>query len=729
MKLHFRLEPVLFGIINSYSQIFFSTKKYFGLLLMAITFINPSAGLCGLLGVVISNALAYWLGFDRQKIALGLYGYNSLLVTLGVGDYFSMSWQLIVLLLLVATLTLFVSIALQGFLVKYGLPSLSMPFLIAIWTTLLAVRHFDNLTVSHKGIYALNDLYKTGGFQLLHLNEWWISLPIPESLKIYFVSLGAIYFQYSLFAGMLVALGLLIHSRIAFTLSLLGFYSAYLFYLVLGASSQEMHYTYVGFNYILTAIAIGYFLVPTRVTYQWVVFLVPMVAILNFAFMQILYYYQISVYSLPFNVIIILFIYVAKLRLYPSPLLKEVVIQQGTPERNVYSTFNYEKRFQNSYLIPFRLPFWGEWSVSQGYNGEFTHQNDWRHALDFVITNPSTGKTFVDKGLRCEDYYCYNKMVLAVYDGIVEAVFDGVADNKIGEMNMEQNWGNTIIIKHFDFFYSKICHLKAGSIKVVAGDAVRSGQMLALCGNSGRSPEPHLHFQFQGTPNIDGKTFEYPFGHFMVKQEQTTDLQSYKVPQQGQIVSNIVVNPLVKTAFQFTVGEKLRYTLKINEAETKVEWEVQLDSYNYFSLYCHKTNSRAYFYNDGNLHYFRHFEGDNNSELYYFYLANYKVLLGFYKDMIISDIVPPNLGFSKIALFFQDFVAPFYLFLKASYQINYQSVDDEMSPSQINLQAQVVSTVFAQKANTQSFDIEITTKGIERILINSNKKILEMRKT
>jgi len=43
-------------------------------------------------------------------------------------------------------------------------------------------------------------------------------------------------------------------------------------------------------------------------------------------------------------------------------------------------------------------------------------------------------------------------------------------------------------------------HLKRGSVKVKAGDTVKSGQQIAEVGNTGNSPIPHLHFHLQNSP-------------------------------------------------------------------------------------------------------------------------------------------------------------------------------------------------------------------------------------
>ncbi|WP_420174791.1 peptidoglycan DD-metalloendopeptidase family protein [Luteococcus sp. OSA5] len=40
-----------------------------------------------------------------------------------------------------------------------------------------------------------------------------------------------------------------------------------------------------------------------------------------------------------------------------------------------------------------------------------------------------------------------------------------------------------------------LCHLQQGSAGVVLGQAVAAGEVVAACGNSGNSTEPHLHLQ------------------------------------------------------------------------------------------------------------------------------------------------------------------------------------------------------------------------------------------
>ncbi|WP_046503146.1 M23 family metallopeptidase [Streptomyces odonnellii] len=60
-------------------------------------------------------------------------------------------------------------------------------------------------------------------------------------------------------------------------------------------------------------------------------------------------------------------------------------------------------------------------------------------------------------------------------------------------------YGNAIVIKHGDGTYSQYAHLS--KIQVHVGQYVKTGQQIALSGNTGNSSGPHLHFEIRTTPN------------------------------------------------------------------------------------------------------------------------------------------------------------------------------------------------------------------------------------
>ncbi len=214
-----QIKQYLSGITNSYSQVFFSDSRFFAVILILVTFIDFFAGISGLFSVLVTSSAAYWLGFDKERINKGIYGFNSLLVGLGLGIYFSPGILLFFILFIAALFTLFISVSLEGVIGKYALPYLSVSFILSIWIVTLATQEFTALGISERGIYSLNDLYIIGGNTLVKMYEWGNNIALPHSLKTYFISLGAIFFQFNVISGILIAIGLLYYSRIAFSLS------------------------------------------------------------------------------------------------------------------------------------------------------------------------------------------------------------------------------------------------------------------------------------------------------------------------------------------------------------------------------------------------------------------------------------------------------------------------------------------------------------------------------
>ena len=728
---HTRLTNIfpsfLTGIINSYTQVFFSNNRVFAAILIVVSFFDFWAGASGLFAVVISNTMAYLIGLNRTNIQKGYYGFNSLLVGLGFGVYYQPGVPFFIVLAFAAMLTLFLTLWFEGVIGKYGLPYMSLSFLIGTWLVSLATRQFTTLRVSEHGIYMTNEMFSLGGHPMVTSYNWLLDLGLPEPVRLYFTSLGAIFFQYHLFAGILIAIGVLIYSRISFVLSLVGFFSAYFYYKVVGADIHELSYGYIGFNFILTAIAIGgFFIIPSRWSFLWVILLTPVISIVLTSTQAILSLFQLSVYSLPFNMIVLLFLYSLKFRerYFTKPEL--VGYQQYQPEKNLYSHINYKARFGKSLYFPFILPFWGTWKVTQGHHGAFTHQGDWGHAWDFELIDEE-GLTYTEKGDYPDDYYAFNKPVIAPADGWVEEVVVDVDENIIGKVDLEHNWGNTIILRHADQLYTKMSHLKKGSIKVAAGDSVKKGQIVAHCGNSGRSPYPHLHFQIQGTPYIGSKTLDYPISHFINHEKGSFSLKSYEVPVKDALVSNISKNHSLEKAFHLIPGQKFSYLVKPpSGAEYQVDWEVQIDALNSTFVFCEKTKSRAYFYNDGEIHYFTHFDGDKSSLLFQYYLAAYKVMMGYYRNLLVEDNFPVNTFNNRFLGILQDFVAPFYIFAHADYSIQCLAMDDELMQSNIRLHSVTSAMIGKHEIKKMECDLFVGKHGLERFIIHEQELTTEV---
>jgi urea transporter len=723
-NLKIKIHDVLFSIINSYSQVFFSKDKILAILLVVISFFDFGAGIGGLIAVIIANLMAYYLGYNAYLLKSGLYGFNSLLVGLGIGLVYQPSIELYILIAIAAVSTFFLTIVFQGVLGKYGLPFLSVPFLLSIWMVSLAGGQLTALNISERGIYTYNELYALGGGSLINLYDWLEHFISSSFLRTYFYSLGAIFFQKGLLAGIIISLGLLIYSRITFVLSFLGFAVAYLFYSFIGIGFDTLGYTFIGFNYILTAIALGgYYLIPGKVSYLWIILLLPAVVLITISTQQIFLLLNISPYSLPFNIVVLMFLYALKLREKRPNKLIETPVQLGNPEKNLYLQSGNLKRFPTSFPVSTSLPFYGEWKVSQAQNGEITHQGAWRHAWDFIITDRND-KQYKNKGDYPEDYFCFGKAIVAPYEGKIIEVIDSIPDNIIGDINTKNNWGNTVIIEHSPSIYSQLSHLKYHSIAVKEGDFVKQGQLLGKCGNSGRSPYPHLHFQFQSTPFIGSPTLEYPIGNFLLKTEKIA-LKTFSFPEKDQHIINPTINDLLSKALHFIPGQRINGSFRIESIEQKelkyksdFQWEVKTDIYNSTYISSEVDKSLAYLYNDEKLHYFTNFTGKKESPLYWFFLALFKVPLGFLPESTIQDQVPANLLFTGPIQLLQDFIAPIYLFLKVDYNLKIKDAGDILSLGNIEMHSTIRKKVADKEVTEYNFNINIEQDGSFDIKIN-----------
>ena len=150
---------------------------------------------------------------------------------------------------------------------------------------------------------------------------------------------------------------------------------------------------------------------------------------------------------------------------------------------------------------PLTLPFEGEWTVFWG--GRTIDQNyhavapDQRFAYDILIMVDGTSHT--GDGTHNEDYYCFGRSVLAPGDGVVVSVENDVEDNVPGELNPAQPLGNHVIIDHGNGEFSFLAHFRMGSVAAKKGDPVKAGDLIGLCGNSGNTTEPHIHYHLQNS--------------------------------------------------------------------------------------------------------------------------------------------------------------------------------------------------------------------------------------
>jgi murein DD-endopeptidase len=152
-----------------------------------------------------------------------------------------------------------------------------------------------------------------------------------------------------------------------------------------------------------------------------------------------------------------------------------------------------------------------------GYGGDATINS--RFAIDYAMLGEDD-RAFTGERTRNENWHGYGQEVLAVADGRVAAVQDGVADNTFsapsGPPNLDAIRGNHIILEIGPRLYATYAHLKPRSLRVVMGQRVTRGQVIGQVGNTGASGAPHLHFQLSEAPDVTSDGVPYVHASFDV---------------------------------------------------------------------------------------------------------------------------------------------------------------------------------------------------------------------
>lgn len=120
-----------------------------------------------------------------------------------------------------------------------------------------------------------------------------------------------------------------------------------------------------------------------------------------------------------------------------------------------------------------------------------------RFAIDWLKVGPN-GDSRHDGSTRNDNWWGWGEPVLAVADGEITEVVDEFPDNTPRELpavTLDNIGGNHVILKIAPNRFVGYAHLQHGSIKVHLHDHVRTGDALALLGNSGNTTGAHLHLQ------------------------------------------------------------------------------------------------------------------------------------------------------------------------------------------------------------------------------------------
>lgn len=537
----------LSAIPKAYATILFIQNPLAGLIILAATMFYPNIGLAGLLGALTGYAITRLLQFPDYAGHIQIF--NSLLVGLSLGAFYQLNFYLIGIIILGAILTTFIATVLADWLWRLDrLPVLSLPFVIVAGIMALVARHYTEVS------------------DFMGLAETSVSL-FPPVIDQFFKSIGAIYFTPEPVAGLILFLLMTIYSRYIGMLAIVGYLTGYLFLTILLFEPHQGFIVWTSFNFILIAIALGgIFTIPGIASLAFSVIGVLLTALLVVATQNLLLVEGLPVMAIPFVTTTLIMIMAMKKRV---GLLKPYLAPEpGLPETN------YEKarlaKYRNGEInsVPLFAPVLGTWTIYQGFNGKHTHKAPWQYALDFIITNDKF--SYRNSGEQLEDYFCFGAPVISPAHGDVVRCYDKLPDNKPGDVDTKNNWGNFIIIRLDSGLHLLLAHLQHASIKTKEGERVKPGKILAACGNSGRSPQPHLHCQVQRSAELGSPTHIFHLSSMIMhRKDGSLEYQVVSIPKEGEQIESASTDEQLAGQLHLPVGRKLSYHYSSNQSDIK----------------------------------------------------------------------------------------------------------------------------------------------------------------
>ncbi|MCK5217976.1 urea transporter, partial [bacterium] len=629
--------------------------------------LNPNLALSGIISVVAAYLFARFIRMERNYLKFGYYTYNPLLVGLSIGYLFKINPLTIFFLITAGILTLMLTVMLSHLFWHYlRLPILSLPFVFVSSIAYLASLKYSNLFVT--GLYAHSDFS--------------CNLNLPFWLAGFFKSLGAILFLPYVIPGIALAILILLSSRILFMLAVAGYYLGTIITALLVGSSSQAFSNILHFNYILIAMAVGsIFLIPSLKSYGLALAAVC-TSIIFLKSVEVFWStYGIPGFTLPFNFISLSFIYALGLVQYPQ-IAKYI---KATPEETLDFYISNIRRYRG-HEKTLALPFFGSWNVWQGFNGQWTHQHSWKYAYDFIITDEK-GKSHKSQGTALNDYYAFGKPVLSPTRGRVVKIINHLEDNPAGQVDKTNAWGNLVILRDEREFFVELSHFKKDSIEVKEGAWVERGAFLGLCGNSGYSPQPHIHIQAQETEEIGSFTIPFSFVSYTANQQYFAN----NLPDEKTLVAPVFTEKSLDIKTSFLLDNLYKYqVLKNDKIVDKIEMAVKIAADGTF--YFDTGKGHLYFGKHEGTFYCYHLEGADRY-LKTIFLALPRLPLAYRKGLQWKDVIPVGVitqGWRKGLV---QFISSFYhRFAQVEASLTYQTEN--------RIAGQISSNLMRFKKNT-----------------------------
>ena len=431
------------------------------------------------------------------------------------------------------------------------LPILSLPFALVAMFTAAAGRSISTL-----------------GFSAYVAPPSLFGLQIDQFLSAF----GNLYFLSDPLAGLLVLLVLAAFSRYYLVIASLGYLAALLWLKLMGVAPEHLVGTAWGSNAILAALLVGgLFARPSVLTALLALLAAVMASWLALALGNILAVAHLLPFSIPFVLAAWLVLYAAlrNVKLISRFNIATPDLPECSHERAQIS----RGRVGDPASVALALPFDGEWTVSQGVSGRHTHRGLWRYALDFIVIKDGT--SFSGHGNRLEDFHCYGQPVLSPAYGQVWRIANDIPDNTPGTVNVAAHWGNCVVIRIADGKFVVVAHLKPGSVRAFPGSWVKPGDLLGHCGNSGRSPQPHIHLHLQAGDEPGAPTLPFHLASVLISEHgEAPRYELAVVPKESSSLTRVIAGDV--RPFPLLAGRGLRYRVQC-EGNAASDWTLRCE--------------------------------------------------------------------------------------------------------------------------------------------------------
>jgi urea transporter len=247
-------------LLRGTGQVMFQNNPLTGLIFLAGIFVNSGKlGGLGILGLAASTLTAYLLGADRALIRNGLFGFNGILVGIGLAFFLNYNGLLIGYVILGGALSTVAMMALANLFSVWDMPALTAPFVLTAWLLLFAVLLFANLRPTALIAPAAPDVrvLPPTDLRAAATGVGAIGLTPTNMTNALFRGIGEVMFQDKLATGVIFLFAIFVNSRISALFALLGTALGALTAWTVGASGIAIFHGLYGFNAVLCAIALG----------------------------------------------------------------------------------------------------------------------------------------------------------------------------------------------------------------------------------------------------------------------------------------------------------------------------------------------------------------------------------------------------------------------------------------------------------------------------------------